>query len=256
MARQPKSVLKQADEIKFLYKDKDRLIDYIEEFSDKTFILIIPKGVEASDISWELYRTYSEKVNFILALEDLNLYKNCQDNNIKFYWNYPIFTWFELDGIIKLNPCYLFINGALTFNLQKLKEKTDIPLRCCPNVAYMDSIPRENGIYGAWIRPEDIEVYKQYVNTFEFMATALSEEAALLEVYQRGNWPGNLNLLLTNLNIQVDNRALPDELGQMRANCGRRCLISNNCHFCETAMKFADVLRSKHYEMKKISPIE
>ena len=89
--------------------------------SDKTFILIIPKGIEASDINWELYKIYSEKVNLIFALEDLNLYKACQDNNIKFYWNYPIFTWFELDGILKLNPCYLFINGALTFNLQKLK---------------------------------------------------------------------------------------------------------------------------------------
>ena len=121
MARQPKSVLEQADEIKFLYKDKDRLIDYIEEFSNKTFILIIPKGVKVSDINWELYKTYSEKVNFIFALEDLNLYKACQENNIKFYWNYPIFTWFELDGIIKLNPCYLFINGSLAFNLQKVK---------------------------------------------------------------------------------------------------------------------------------------
>lgn len=77
----------------------------------------------------------------------------------------------------------------------------------------MDSIPRENGIYGTWIRPEDIEVYGQYINTFEFISTALSEEAALLEIYQRGNWPGNLDLLLTNLNVQVDNRALPDELG-------------------------------------------
>lgn len=41
--RQKKSVLRQADEIKMQYKDKDRLIDYIEEFPDKTFILSIPK---------------------------------------------------------------------------------------------------------------------------------------------------------------------------------------------------------------------
>ena len=44
--RQPKSVLQQADEIKMMYQDRERLIDYIEELSDKTFILEIPKEVQ------------------------------------------------------------------------------------------------------------------------------------------------------------------------------------------------------------------
>ena len=36
--RQPKSVLKQADEIKMAYHDKDKIIDYIEEFTDKVSV--------------------------------------------------------------------------------------------------------------------------------------------------------------------------------------------------------------------------
>ena len=70
--RQPKSVLQQADEIKMMYQDRERLIDYIEELSDKTFILEIPKEVVSEDIDWDLYKAYSEKVNFILCINNLH----------------------------------------------------------------------------------------------------------------------------------------------------------------------------------------
>ena len=59
-------------------------------------------------------------------------------------------------------------------------------------------------------------------------------------------------LLFTNFNINVDNRGLPEEIGETRANCGQRCMMFSNCHFCETAMKFSNALRKRHFEEKKI----
>ena len=41
--RQQRIILSKADEIKMLYKDRERLIDYISDFSDKIFIVQIPK---------------------------------------------------------------------------------------------------------------------------------------------------------------------------------------------------------------------
>lgn len=252
--RQKKSVLRQADEIKMQYKDKDRLIDYIEEFSDKTFILSIPK--EEQELDWELFKTYTEKVNFILCIDNLHLAALCNLHNIKFYWNYPIFTWYELDGILKLNPCYLLLNAPLFFDLKKVKEKTDIPIRAVPNLAYDAYIPRDNGICGTWIRPEDIKIYEQYIDVFEFITDDLGKENTLLHIYKdNGAWPGNLNLLFTNFNINVDNRAILEDIAEKRIDCGQRCMSTSNCHYCETAIQFATAIRNKHYKDNTIEPI-
>lgn len=77
----------------------------------------------------------------------------------------------------------------------------------------------------------------------------------MFHIYQEnGYWPGNLNLLFTNFNVNVDNRGLPEEIGETRANCGQRCMANSNCRFCETAVKFSNALRKKHYDDKKIIP--
>ena len=68
---------------------------------------------------------------------------------------------------------------------------------------------------------EDIEIYEKWVDVIEFLSDDLSKEATLFHVYKdQKTWPGNLNLLLTNLNYNIDNRAIPVEIGKIRANCG------------------------------------
>ena len=244
--RQSKGVIKKADQIKMKYNDKDRLIDYVEEFKDKTFILDIP--AEVKDIDWNLMRAYAEKVDFMLCIKDLNLAKTCHEQDIKFYWNYPVFTWYELEGLIALEPVYIMLGAPLSFCLDKVKKKTEIPLRLCPNLAYDAYIPRENGIYGAWVRPEDVDTYGKWIDVFEFSIDDLGKEATLLHVYQdNGSWPGNLNLLLTNLNANIDNRALPEDLGKKRATCGQRCVFNGSCHYCESAFARATALKDKHF---------
>lgn len=243
-SRQPISILRKADEIKVEYRDKNKIFDFIEELADKTFILEIPKNIE--NIDWAELKMFSEKIELILCLQNLHYAKECFSNGIKFYWGYPIISWYELSGIIAFNPCYLLLGAPMSFMLNKVKRRTDIPIRICPNVAYDSYIPRLNGLKGMWVRPEDTGVYEEWVDTFEFVADTLDKEATLLHIYKdNGNWPGNLNLLFTNFNINVDNRGIPDELGETRANCGQRCLENGTCHFCETAIQFSDMVRKK-----------
>ena len=71
-------------------------------------------------MNWNLYKMYSEKINFILEIEDLALVEECKENGIKFYWHYPITSFYELNGIIKLEPSYLFLGAPLCFNLSKV----------------------------------------------------------------------------------------------------------------------------------------
>lgn len=248
--RQPKSVMKKADEIRFQYKDLGRAFDYLEEFPDKTFIIDIPS--EEKEINWNTLKMYAEKVNLVLALADLRLAQECYINQIEFYWFYPINTWYDLNGIIDLHPCYLFLGAPLCFSLEKVKEKTNIPIRLCANLAYDAYVPRRDGICGQWIRPEDMEAYSAYVSAIDFVSDSLDKEATLLDVYKFDKtWPGNLNLIFTNFNYNVDNRLVPEDLGEIRMNCGQRCMDRGTCHLCWNGLQLSNFIRDGHYKIKR-----
>ena len=110
-----------------------------------------------------------------------------------------------------------------------------------PNQAYDKYIRRFNGVHGQWIRPEDTEAYEPYITTFEFVAEDLSRERTLHHVYaDKKEWPGNLNLLITNLDYNVDNRGIPVGLVHSRLNCGQRCEATGTCHLCDRALMFVN----------------
>lgn len=247
--RQPLSALRQADEIKMKFQDIDRIIDYIKDFPDKTIIYEIPKDV--LNVDWKLLETYATQVKLLVALHDLRLIPKCAEHNLPYYWAYPITSYYELKSILALKPCYLFLGAPLCFDLAQVKSITDVPVRLCPNVAYDAYIPRADGICGQWVRPEDVKLYDTYVDAMEFITDNLEKERTLLHIYKdNAEWPGNLNLLLTNLNVNVDNRALPDEIGELRMTCGQRCMRNGACHYCYSAFRFAEVVKQKHEELK------
>ena len=246
-SRQPKNVLEQADEIRIEYKDINYLIDLLidEKINNKTFIIDVPKDTE---VDWNKIKTYSTNHNIIICLYDLHYINICKEYELKYYWAYPITTMYDLNALINLEVSYLFLGAPLCFMLDKCVNKTDIPIRLCPNLAYDAYIPRSNGIFGSWIRPEDIKDYEKYVRCMDFVGTDLKEEMVLLNIYKnQKSWPGNLNLLIKNFNINVDNRALPEEIGHLRTNCQQRCMSNGTCRFCETAIRFANQIRDEHY---------
>lgn len=233
------------------YEDRDRLINYIDEFPNKDFILYVPKGV--NELEWELYKAYTEKVaNFSLCIEDLNLAKECHKHNIDFYWAYPCFTWYDLNRLIELKPCYLILGAPLSFSIEKVYKKGKIPIRLNPTGIYDNYIPSSMNIFSSWIRPEDVKYYEQYVAVLEFETEELKREAAFLRVYkEEKTWPGNLNLLLTTLGYNIDNRSIDEELGQRRMNCGQRCMSGGACRLCETCFKLGNLIRDLHYKNLK-----
>ena len=244
--RQPYQILKKADEIKVQYQDKDRIMDFIEKIPDKTIILDIP--VEETQFDWNTLLMYKEKLDFIITLRNLFLAEIFNTQGIKWYWPYPIQNFDELRQVAALEPCYLLLGAPLCFQLDKVNGITDIPIRLTANVAYEPYIPRENGIYGRYIRPEDVEYYESYVAALEFIEPDLSKEATLLHIYKENKeWPGNLNLLIKNLNFDIDNRLLPNDFAARRTTCGQRCMEGRSCHFCDISFKFANTVREEHY---------
>ena len=246
--RQALSVLKQADEVKMRYSDINKIFDFITDLPDKTIILEVPK--EETNLDWNTLEMYNEKLDFVLCIQNLFLAEECKAHGIRFYWYYPITSFYELRGVLALGPSQVLLGQPLTFDLPAVKEITDLPLRMIPNQPYEPYMPRENGICGQWVRPEDTELYNEYITSFEFAEVDLQAERALLHIYKdNGVWPGNLNLLFTNFGVNVDNRGMLEDLAEKRIRCGQRCMRSGRCHYCETAVKFSEALRKHKKEL-------
>ena len=253
-ARQQDIILKKADEIKIELRDLRAIPEYIEKFPDKTLILEFVNELP-EDFDWEVIHAYSDKMNgnFICALSDLSITPECSLRNIKFYYKYPVTSFFELEGLKSIGVCYILVGTPLMFNLKEV-AKYGIPLRAIPNLAYEPYISHKNGVIGGWVRPEDTDAYGQYIDTFEFYAPkALDKESALYRIYaENKNWPGNLNLLIENLDYDFDNRLLYDEenFATRRMGCQQKCLQGKSCHYCIDHFKFVETTLKKYLEYK------
>ena len=261
--RQPFSVIKKADEIKFQYSDRDRIMDLVEKFPEKTIILEVP-GDEAE---WPTWHMYKEKfAEFYIALHNLNRAEEFNSMEIKWYWPYPITSFYELSMVISLKPSYLFIGPPLTFDLDRVATKAyndnsaeQIPLRMVVDSARPSYLPQNtkySGVRGQWVRPEDCNLYATRINCFEFKPNSLRAEECMLDTYRNQKWPGNLNMLIENLEFDVDNRAIPEELGERRMNCGQRCWSGSACCLCERALKFAEAMRKEKITRAKEANID
>lgn len=252
--RQPDMILDKADEIKIELRDFKAIPEYIEKFSNKTLILEFTNEIP-EDFNWDEIKAYNELMegNLICALSDLSLIKECFSNQIKFYYKYPVTSFFELEGLKKLGVCYILIGTPLMFDLQTVASYK-IPLRAIPNLAYEPYIKHEDGIIGGWIRPEDGDIYGEYIDTFEFYAPKnLTKEKSLFHVYAEAKqWNGNLRFLIDNLDYDFNNKFLYDEenFAKRRMFCQQKCLKTKTCHYCIDQIKFLNTTLKKYQEYK------
>ena len=250
--RQPYSVLKQADEIKVKYNDKDRIIDFVEKIPDKTIILDMPEF----DVDYATWHMYDEKFEggFVLGLHHLTRADEMNIEGIKWYWPYPITSYYELQEILALGPFYVLLGPPLSFELANVRKIVgpDVQIRMvcnCARPVHLIANAGAPGLKGQYVRPEDVSAYGEFVDVFEFdgVTNALTKEETLLKIYKdKGEWMGNLNFLITHLNVDVDNRGIMDDFGDHRMNCGQRCMSGGSCTYCDIAFKFAQQLIQIH----------
>ena len=202
---------------------------------------------EVIDIS--LWQMYDEKFagGFYIASHSFADIDILNQNNIKWYWPYPITSFYELQMVLAFKPSQIVLGAPLSFSLSLVDNQCpEVKKRMVINKAKPDYIPAVGtfeAIVGQWVRPEDVAAYEPYIDVMEFDCVGeapLRKEETLLHIYKENKfWPGNLNLLIDDLGINVDNRAIPNEFGERRVNCEQRCMHSANCHFCDMAIKFA-----------------
>lgn len=249
-------LLKRADEVFVFQEDEDVLMDWVERMPDKGIVLNLNKGT-VPDV--KMYPVYQEKfADFIVCVSDFEWHGALNDIGIKWMWRFAVNTYEELRQLMALKPSRIIIGAPLTFDIKNVKEVVgDIELMMIPHKTGINYIPHKidnKGIRSQWVRPEDVKLYDPYISTFDLSMEEPRQAEAFLHVYkENGEWPGNLNLLITGLNVDIDNRSISNELAEARIECGQRCLRTGTCHKCETEFAKCKLVKDIHNGKIKIN---
>lgn len=233
--------LAQADEIRVDYRDRAAIPDLYEKYRGKTIILF-PPNYNDDPYDWDqitMFNLLCEK-NFILNCPNISIAVMAKEHEIRFMLDKEISTYWELSGLEELGAEYAYVGIPLFFDLDGTLNFS-IKLRVIPTMAYSDFLPHPDGICGKWIRPEDLDVYEDYIETIEFEQCDVKREETLFKVYANDKkWSTRLDILIKDLGSPAVNRMIPPELAEARINCKQHCMKDDKCHLCQNLLKFAD----------------
>lgn len=247
-SRQQPEYLQKCDEIKVMWNDRNIIFDLTEKYPGKTINLcryLIHSNED--DIDWSEIKKFKTlaRDNFVFGLTYINEIIECKAHDIEFYYLEPIRSFRELQGLKLFGAKWAFIDAPLFFQMDKVRA-VGLPVRVTANISVREAFPYVDGVPGPWIRPEDVEAYEPYVDTIEFSRVNLDQERALFRIYaEQKKWPGELGLIVQDINYLGTNRMIPPDLVEKRLNCGQKCMENGNCRLCWRILDLAnpDLLR-------------
>lgn len=250
-----KEYLEKADEIKIRYMDRRIVGEVAEQYPKK--VIILNHSVNDDPIDWDEMREYEilTQKNLILCLCSLEDCYEAKDRGLKFYYGFPAASWDEAQALKTLGVSYLRVAAPLFFCMPEL-QGLGVPIRAVPNVAYEDYLLHEDGVCGTWIRPEDVEAYENYIETLEFEDCDVHKEQALYRIYaEQKTWPGDLKMIISNLDYDGSNALILTEFSRNRRNCGQICMRPrSSCHMCYRMLDLAqqeDAIKNYAERMKQ-----
>ena len=237
-AQQDKEYLEKANELKVIWEKRDIIPEIFEQYPDKEVVLecLETKLTEEEYEELKLYNDLS-RGKFKICCGNFKLF---QDTDIPFYIGFPATDFYTLKGMAAVGVCAVRVDGPLIFDLASVRKSVSVEIRVTPNVAYADGYPRENGIAGGWIRPEDLDNYTDLIDVIEFEDVNKHKEQALYRIYiEEKEWDGDLKDLITNLNYPGANRMIDPKISMTRKDCKQSCMRGGICRLCKTMLDLA-----------------
>lgn len=248
-SKQSDEYLKKADEIFVKEKDAKSIIDLVEKYPNTKIVLEVEK-MEIDDI---IKYNIICKNELIVETSDLFYVNYLIINNIKFYLNYLAKTIYDVKAIKELGATYVLLDGTAFFNYIMVEETGLIP-RLKPHIANKDKIPYSTGVYGTWIRPEDIDMYNPCI--LDFQDEENKRAQALYRIYmEEKHWDLQLEDIVQDLGQNVTNKYIEPGILNKRLTCQHRCQEGGTCNTCKWVLDIAnrDLLKSYKEEMDKKS---
>lgn len=249
----------EVQELRIVYRPKDRknLQEFLTNYSTKHRIII--EITKIKDVSFEelaMIKLKHPDFNFTLTIDETftkELMSLLDDTGLPYYFNSVISNIDQFNGLLQTNVTDILVGENLCFhadNLHKLAKKYNKKLRVFVNVVQSSWLDKENSITDFFIRPDDIDLYSNYFDVFEFWAEK-NRQNVLYEIYQKDKyWYGNLEDLIAGFKGHSFNANLLSLFGEKRINCGKKCAYGIHCEWCKRINHLSQALQNQEVMIK------
>lgn len=247
--------LPEIDEFNIDFKNKQiKLKQFLDLYAQSQRVNIrLPKNYKPEDVDL-LIAAYEHGYNIRIVVPPLVV---LQKITAPFYFSEPCWTWDQFMSCISLGVTDVYISGDLGFELDKVSKvakENNIQVRCYANIAQANEWEDwSDGIKKFFIRPEDIDIYSEYVDVIEFYGS-VERQNVLYEIYFKDKeWNGKLREIIQGIKNDVNNYyLLGEEFAKRRIRCDRGCLKGKNCKLCDRLIDLANSLEeSPDYDVFK-----
>ena len=243
------TALEQCNEIVIDYtpdQSEPRLESFIQMWPEHKITLNMGIEIPTDELINILKKleTYS---NFCIRLNQLNtiMLDYLKEINIPYYFNNVAYTYDDIYQFKELGASEIIIGPMLGFDLincSNIARNLNLSIRSY----HTYSIRYDKYMQPHWqyfIRPEDIPLYEQYIDTIEFLSTDVYKINVLFEAYKKQKWDGILNEIILSRTLIYDNQYIPPIWGRKRIQCRRTCMYKEDgCHICEQLYRLSKTL--------------
>ena len=247
------------DEVIFDYKEEGNLIEVVTKLLsnenqkatiDLSHLNEIENAVSALNELKQEHENIMAQIDFYKQRDYIELLK---DNQIPFMFSNFAKDFSTVAAMRLAGAEEVYIVEDLGFHMLDFENlrKGGLRIRVIPNIAqcppatqyYLPEITK------FWIRPEDIEVYKNNVDVCELYPMG-EQISVVYEIYKKEQWLGNLSDIILDFNDNIPNTGIPPHFGSCRLNCKKQC-IYKTCNICTEISQLAPKFKDSGLEVIK-----
>ena len=247
--------LSKADELIFdYYEDNVNLIEKVQTISEKVRIIIDITNFGGKP-NWDIIGA-SVQVHpnsaVLITKTQIDFVSALRMKNIKWFFADGCYTWDLLNECLNYGVTDVYIIDELGFdiiNVSRVCKDKGVQVRVYPNVAQTSARLLTLGDYTSfYIRPEDVKIYEEYIDIFEFFGSS-NKESVLYDIYSSEEWDGPLESLILNLyrGDMVKNSLIPNIFGFYRLECKKKCNY-HACRLCKKNISSARTIKERKDE--------
>ena len=248
------SALKKADEIILRYDDRhepEDLLEHLDNYKSIPRIILDISDYKDEDIllldnldTWVAAKEYYNNIAIRLDYSQRDIVPYLHKENIDYFFSNRVDTIDIINNFIYLGVSDIYICNELGFSLGKIADyihECGVNIRVYPNVAQTSADKNFGaGIKTFFIRPDDTVFYEPYVDIFEFFGDT-SKHAVLYDIYKSEEWLGDLNEIITDLNMSLTNVSILPDFAETRLNCDKKCGYNGRCVMCDRILDFLEI---------------